>query len=467
MNEDKNFFYNENAGFTAVRRYENMLKYNESRFFDVEEFEEIIEYYLEGDELKNAAKAIDIALQQHPYASYFKIKHAQLLINENKPIRAIKILNKLEKIEVFNEEILILKAFAHNQLGNIKDAVRNFEKALTIVEEGEKEEVLYNIGVSFQQTNQYKLALKYLLIAYKINKTNTNVLYELGFCYEKSNNYEKSIAFYKKYLDEDPFAENVWFRLGTIYDSKGEYNKAIEAYDFALAIEDDYSLIYLNKASTLIKLNRYHDAIKVYEDFLEIEEDFIEVYCYIGECYEQLQEYDLAFSYYNAAFEQDNEFSEPLFAIGRIKLKQENYKESIAYLIKAIKLDQEDEEYWYYLAEAYKRAKINSKAIKCYERCISLNPDNHELWISYALFCFEIGQTIEAIEILTDALYYQPDKLITNYYLAGFYFSMNSRKLGMHCFEEAFHADPTKYKITFEIYPAAENYKSIRKLINK
>ena len=46
--------------------FESMIKGETFTFFDVEDFELIIEYYLELDFKKKAKKALEIALEQYP-----------------------------------------------------------------------------------------------------------------------------------------------------------------------------------------------------------------------------------------------------------------------------------------------------------------------------------------------------------------------------------------------------------------
>ena len=105
MEEDFNQ-YNEDEDYAAsLDRFEQMLKKNEHYFFDVEEFEILIDHYLEKTDTKKAKKVIDISLKQHPTSSTLKLKKAQFLTAIHKPNKALEILNSLEVLEPFNSEI--------------------------------------------------------------------------------------------------------------------------------------------------------------------------------------------------------------------------------------------------------------------------------------------------------------------------------------------------------------------------
>ncbi|MFZ1333295.1 MAG: hypothetical protein WAR83_13960, partial [Flavobacteriales bacterium] len=53
---------------SCVERYEAMLSRNDHYFFDVEEFELIIEHYLELSDLEKAQAVLEDAQRQHPGA---------------------------------------------------------------------------------------------------------------------------------------------------------------------------------------------------------------------------------------------------------------------------------------------------------------------------------------------------------------------------------------------------------------
>ena len=56
-----------NDAINKVALFEAMLRDKSFTFFDVEDFELIIEYYLEFDFKKKAKKALEIALDQYPW----------------------------------------------------------------------------------------------------------------------------------------------------------------------------------------------------------------------------------------------------------------------------------------------------------------------------------------------------------------------------------------------------------------
>ena len=93
MDEDFDPYNDGSDDLELSNKFEQMLEMNEHYFFDVEEFEDLIDYYLEKNEMEKANKAIDFALYQHPNSSALKIKQAQYLIENHQPNKGLDILN--------------------------------------------------------------------------------------------------------------------------------------------------------------------------------------------------------------------------------------------------------------------------------------------------------------------------------------------------------------------------------------
>ena len=77
MYEEQGSFFEEDYN-SHVERFEEMLKNNESYFFDVDVFEYLAEHYLEDGNIQLALKALEIGIIQHPSSAIIIIRKAQL-----------------------------------------------------------------------------------------------------------------------------------------------------------------------------------------------------------------------------------------------------------------------------------------------------------------------------------------------------------------------------------------------------
>ncbi len=77
MEEDRYGFSYEEEVKHAVQKFERMRKNNENYFFDVIEFETIIDYYIESNNSIKAFEAATLATQQHPTFTIYSIKEGK------------------------------------------------------------------------------------------------------------------------------------------------------------------------------------------------------------------------------------------------------------------------------------------------------------------------------------------------------------------------------------------------------
>ena len=104
MEEDKASYSYEDELKEAVQKFERMRKNNENYFFDVIEFENIIDYYIENNNSIKAFEAATLASEQHPNSVSIQLRKARVLLDRGRAVDALKILKKLENIEPGNHE---------------------------------------------------------------------------------------------------------------------------------------------------------------------------------------------------------------------------------------------------------------------------------------------------------------------------------------------------------------------------
>ena len=237
MDSDRDWSENDNENNESIVRYEDMIRKNTSYFFDVDEFQDIIDYYIDKNRPNSALRAIEIASGMHPLSSEIQLRKAQVLANTGRKSEALSILKKLEKVSSENPDVFLLMGIIYIAMDKEKEALENFEKSIHLADET-KEDILISTAISLENAEKFTLAIKYLNQALKIQTTNTGVIFELAYCYERLANYTESIKYYQMFLDEDPFSSHVWFNLGVVYNLTDAFEEAIEAFGYAIAIDD-------------------------------------------------------------------------------------------------------------------------------------------------------------------------------------------------------------------------------------
>ena len=74
-----------------IKRFEEYLKNKSSYFFELDSFEQIIDYYLEEAKFKKALTAANLATNQYPFSAELLISNAQILSNLERYKEAVEL----------------------------------------------------------------------------------------------------------------------------------------------------------------------------------------------------------------------------------------------------------------------------------------------------------------------------------------------------------------------------------------
>jgi tetratricopeptide (TPR) repeat protein len=383
MKDDRDYGYNEIEAFELVQRYEDFIRQKKSFFFDVIEFEVIINYYLDNEELVNAADSINTAIGMHPYSSEIQLLKAELFTTEKKHDEALKILDYLEQVHAEKSEVLYLKGQIFFNKGEFINADENFKKAVELCTE-DRSELLYRISSIYFIEEELNTAIRYLLEAHKLDPKHFATLFDLGYSYEKVNDIDKSYYYYNKLLDLYPFTQNVWYNLGIVLTKQGKFDEAIEAYDYCIAIDPEYTSAYHNKANTLASIDKYNEAALVFQELIILESENPRVYCSLGECYEKIDKYEQALEMYNKTILIDPAFAEAYYGIGIIMNERKQPNLALDFIKKAIALESEMYDFWLGLGKVYYELNNIEEALKAYREATILNPDEPDAYLALA-----------------------------------------------------------------------------------
>ena len=386
MSRKLSFSLDDESG-DLVQRYEQFLSGKANGYFDVEELENIVEYYLHRGRTKDCNSAIDLGLKLHPNNSVLKTKRAKIYLFTGDEQKAFRILESLA--ESTDYEVVLLKIEVLIKLSRIVEAKVLTERLLAHESE-DLDNVCLDIAYLYLGQGEYETALNLLERGYKSNPQNPDLLYELAFCYEQNESLDKAIAINLQIIEIDPFANEAWFNLGQLYFAQMDFPKALDAYDYALAIDEKDTLTCLQKGHVQFQLNQFEEAIETYLEYRNLSTyGYWQTDIFIAECYEKLEKYDEAIQYYKQSLDEQTENYDALTGIAICLLEQELYAESIPYIEKALKINSEAADAWVYLAEAYVGQDDVDNALLAYVKSISIDSEQPDTLMAIANICME------------------------------------------------------------------------------
>lgn len=460
MNLDHNEDHN-----LSLSRFESMLKTNAILFFDSEEFEEIIGYYLDNGKIAMAKKATKLGLEQHPTSVNLKLFQVEMYIFEDKLDIAEALLTEIESIESYNEEIFIQKANIYSRRDDHKKAIEFLNIALDITDD--KPDVWNLLGMEYLFMDDFEHAKYYFMKCIEADAVDYASLYNLIYCFEYLDQHREAIEYLNVYLNTNPYSEVAWHQVGKQYYELGEYERAIAAFDFAIISDDTFVGAYFEKAKVLERLKRYHEAIENYMITIDLDHPTSFAYLRTGKCYEKLGNHELAIQFYLKCVEEDVLLDKGWIAITDFYYKKKDFQKALYYIDKAINIDNENSKYWKRYGDINSKLKYFEEAEEGYRKAIELGNMDFQVWIMRTDVLIELGEYNAAINHLKQAAEYYPDQAEIEYRLVGLYYSTQETIKAEFHLQNALQLDVDNTIILEVFFPWVYEQTAVQKLIKK
>jgi len=448
---------------SLIDKFELMLKSRDAYFFDVEELEAIIDYYLDKTNYKKATMAVRHGLSIFPNATALLLRKAQICSATNQSKKALEILQYLEAAEPANTEMLLLKAVVHRKLDDYAGTKSCLLRALEVSPEN-RDQIFMDLAYEQQIASDYKGAIESIKESLNINPFYEAGLFEISYCYEMADEIENGIDFFEEYLEQHPYNYVGWYNLALCYDKVGLFEKSIDAIDFSIAIKEDFISGYILKGNVLTEMDMDVPAISAYEDSLKFDSENPMIYTAIGECQERLERWSHAELNYKKALAIDPEFIEALMGLGAINEHKGDLVNAITFYEEAVKKDDFHLDNRHILVEAYLKAQQFEKAKEHLEEMIKIFPDDADSWLSLAeITSFE--NNIFSLELIDRAIEKMPHETdlkwnkIKHLVRCG----REQQAIDLYLHTSTVHPEGVKYFLT--IFPEVLQFPNIASLI--
>jgi len=448
----------------TVNRFLEMQSSDKEYFFDVNQFEDLFDYFLEDGEWDSATSVIQMAHKQHPFANSINIREAHLNVAFGKINKALSILNKAEKIEPSNEDILLLKAQVLSQMRQHQKALQYYERALEKSIEN-KAEIMLDIAMELEEMQDFPKAIEVLKELLFSDPDNEVALHEISHCFESMSESEDGIRFFNEFIEQHPFSASGWFNLGELYMRHGMNEKALESFDFATAINEEYAHSYFNKGVIFANTGDFQSALSCFKDCTEHEGMNPLTLCYIGECYEKTGNFINALEYYDKVLEIDDRWSDAWMGKAVVSELMGKDKSALLMVENALKLLPEHIEYLLFYARINGKLGNDGEAIESFEKATSISPENSQVWIDYSEYIDREKGAVDAVDIMMEGLVFNDGQPEFYYRMVAYLLKAGREAEALIFFGEALLEDYDNHLLLLSYYPEAINNENINQLI--
>ena len=462
MNEH---FENHRAVLDTVRRFERMVAQHESVFFDLEDFENIIDHYVTNAEFDKALQACEAALGQYPFSTELLIDRAQVTAMRGDYTEAERQIDHVADLDPTNADVAVTRGIISTQRGEFAQAVEFFRAGLE--QEPEREDIHFNLGLAFQSWQKFKSAAKHYKQSLRLNPDNETGVQELLHCLDITGRLEEHEAFFQRFADDDPYSATAWYNLGQYWYRREDFTKAANSFDYAVVISPDFHDAHHWLADTFVCQQEYLKAIPEFELAYPTGEPTDEALCNIGECYEKLRDWEPARRYYRQALEINPAMDEAWFGQGVLLQEQERWLEAIHYFRKATELYADSGEYWSALGAAENQVGNVVSALEAYEKATEVAPEDAQGWVSWSAILYEQGHFSEAVDLVRHAVELHPHEAHFHYMLCAYLLADGRMREAYNTLETALTLSFDQHVLLFDYFPELREQPGLKKLIEQ
>lgn len=440
---------------SSVDRFEEMVRKEDSCFFDVITFEHIVNFYEQKEQWKKAIHVMDVAIAQHPYSPWFLTKKASLLIYFKKYKQALELIDQAETMDPSDIGLHILRSDIYLERNQHHRSVEILLEAIRICDESDREELHLELADVYEDWDKYDMVFESLKKVLELNQENEEALSRMWYCVELAKKHHESIELHNKILDNNPYSYLAWHNLGHAYFDMNMYEKAIEAYEFVTAINESCDLAYRDCGEAYFKLKQYNKAIDQFQKAIEFSKPYEELYYSIGICYEKLRDYNKARGYYRKSISVDPKYCDAYFRIGETFRKEKAWTNAVHFYKKALRLMPDNVNYLMGMAQGfYNLGEIDPFIFAC-QSVMALNQryknkSDYEKLVGYLidLECYE-----DAIQLMDFAALEKGPVASYAFMRAVCLLRVGERREALAWLEEGLNSHYSKHKLLYKFAP--------------
>ncbi|MCL6524908.1 MAG: tetratricopeptide repeat protein [Thermoflavifilum sp.] len=450
-----------------LHQFERLRKGESHAFLDEDDFEQIIDYFDDCDQLHQAIQAADLGIERFPYSATLMLKKADLLIAMKKYRQALEVLELAEIYDQSQIHIYLLKTEAYLALGEYDKAAQMLESRIDQFDGEEQVELLIELSDVYDDWDEFDRVFDCLVRVLHIDPNHEEALHKICFWTEYCGRYEESIQLHQKIIDEYPYNELAWFNLGAAYQGLKLYEKAIDAYAYALAIDEKFEYAYRNMADAYIKLRKYDRAIDLLQQHLQITNPEDVIYEAIGHCYEKQKQFTQARLYYRKAFRLSPHDDKLQLRIGLTYMLERNWMNAAEVLQHAITLNPQSVKGWEALGECMLQLHREEEAIHCFAEATKIRPSSVQAWQQLIRALYLADAYEEAYQQSYIAEAHTGSKAIYHYYRTAILLAMGRYKEALIQLEAGLQMAPRQLKKLIDLNPAILQRAAINDLISR
>lgn len=457
-------FEDENANH-LIEKFKEMRSIGAHFYFDVEEFEELIDHYLFDSDQRIVHEIIEIAKSQHPDSTTLILKEAEALVYAERHAEALDLVENVRLYSDSNPEHYFSKASIYSMSDKRDKAIEILMRLIEISDHEDLVEAKMALAKEFQEIGDYQESIKTYREVLSISDNNEDALMELSLSCELGGKISDGIKIIEDFIDAHPYSHFAWFSLGNLYLTLENYTDAINSYEYATLINESFSEAHFNLGNAFMKVERFKEAIESYKNSITQNYTDPVTYNFIGHCYIILDQNEAAMDYFQKAVDQSPEYADGWLGFAVALSNLDRTEEGLMYIEKAVKLNPKNMYYRYFHADMMFNLENYEEAERLYKNVYESDIESTGIYLDYTESLVLNDKFQDALQVLVSGISKHPEESILYYRYSALMLQMGHEMDAESILMLALEINPDQSSQLFNFFPEAGNFDGIMDLI--
>ncbi len=459
-------FSDQDSFLEAVQRFEEMLENEKELYFDVEELEGIIDYYLDIEDVESALIASKHADWLHPDSIGIKIRKAFILIEENKLVEAQGLISQIDLFEQENVDMFMAKLRLALHADKVEEA-NLIAQTILDLNMADRFEMLYDIALQYNRTFNFIQAETFLREAFELEPEDEDISHKLAEQYVLMGEIEKALGIYINMLDFNPFSEHTWYNYALTLTLALRNDEALEAYDYSLAINPSFTLPLINKGLLYMQLNDLEKAVAVFKEMVEDGQDLVQANFYLGLCLIQQNKDKEAIPHFYRVTKIDTGFHEAYYYLSTAYFNLDLLMLASDNIELALQYEPNNAEYLFQKGKVLLKQGYLHISLEWFRKARTEDASDVESWCMVGFVLKQMEEEERAVIELQKGLEFNPDDPELQFHLAASYHFANNKKMALEHFRKAMELNDSYYEDLLEYYPTLVQVDYFQEVVNE
>lgn len=463
--DNNDYPFSEDEINAMVEKYQQSLQSGVNAYFESEELEVVIDYFMRKEMYQEARQALDKGLGFYPENEEIQLLNIHYHILNQHNDTAEKLAQRFVSDFPENADGYLTLASLLSERGLHNEALALLEKAYDI--DPQYEPVITAISMEYQFLGQHRKALALYKKLLESNPEDEYALNEIVFVYELTGDISEGIQFLETFTDQYPFNKHAWFHFANALNLNQETEKAIEAYDFALAIDQEFVPALFGKGHSLLFAGDTAQAMTCFREASESETFKAAAFFSMGEVFTQMNSFGSAAEHYAKSIETDPQYNEARLGLANSLFMLGLDEEALKHIDQAIVNDPERAESYHLKGTILMNLERFTESIIEYRNSLRIDKNSDAAWLDLSeAWHFHAGVD-EALQILEEAskVLEQENALIL-YRMAALLFEAGRNQEAVARLIEGLTANFDFYPSIFDYNKSLENNEIISEIVS-